>query len=305
MPEITGIHIVLLLGTACLGAWLGWLWRSRRATLEKSVVNAQWQDQLESQRRQQQHLVEQNKTLMEQNSHYRASTKDASSRAAELSDALNEASERRDRLQRQIEDVRTDLEAVVTERDRLQSDRDELAVSADSPALRERDARIAKLTRDLESWQARLPPLIERFRARDAEAGRLETELAAANERIRSLESTLTANESRAAPAGRASRDDALDAASGSNAAPAAAERSNGGDARDVRDDLKMIKGVGPAIEKTLNEMGVFRFDQIAAMTELEIDRIANRLKGFRSRIYREDWMGQARDLQLQAAADQ
>jgi len=46
---------------------------------------------------------------------------------------------------------------------------------------------------------------------------------------------------------------------------------------RDNRDDLKMIKGVGPAIEKTLNEMGIFRFRQIADMSEYEIDRVARR----------------------------
>jgi predicted flap endonuclease-1-like 5' DNA nuclease len=63
------------------------------------------------------------------------------------------------------------------------------------------------------------------------------------------------------------------------------------------RDDLKKIKGVGPAIEKTLNEMGIYQFNQIAEMSEYEIDRVAHRLKGFRSRIYREDWIGQARDL--------
>ena len=64
-----------------------------------------------------------------------------------------------------------------------------------------------------------------------------------------------------------------------------------------LRDDLKRIKGVGPAIEKTLNEMGIYRYEQIAAMSEYEIDRVAQRLKGFHSRIYREDWMGQAREL--------
>jgi predicted flap endonuclease-1-like 5' DNA nuclease len=67
----------------------------------------------------------------------------------------------------------------------------------------------------------------------------------------------------------------------------------------DDKDDLKQIKGVGPAIEKTLNELGILLFDQIADMSEVEIDRVAQRLKGFRSRIYREDWIGQARDLQF------
>ncbi len=62
-------------------------------------------------------------------------------------------------------------------------------------------------------------------------------------------------------------------------------------------DNLKRIKGIGPSIEKTLNEMGIWRFEQIADMSEYDIDRVARRLKGFRSRIYREDWIGQARSL--------
>jgi predicted flap endonuclease-1-like 5' DNA nuclease len=66
----------------------------------------------------------------------------------------------------------------------------------------------------------------------------------------------------------------------------------------DDKDDLKQIKGVGPVIEKTLNDLGIYLFNHIAEMSEYDIDRVAQQLKGFRSRIYREDWMGQARDLQ-------
>jgi predicted flap endonuclease-1-like 5' DNA nuclease len=67
-----------------------------------------------------------------------------------------------------------------------------------------------------------------------------------------------------------------------------------------LRDNLRLIKGIGPAIEKTLNELGIFRYHQIAEMTEYDIDRVSQRLKGFSTRIYREDWIGQARELQLQ-----
>jgi len=66
------------------------------------------------------------------------------------------------------------------------------------------------------------------------------------------------------------------------------------------QDNLKEIRGVGPAIEKTLNGLGIYRFNQIAEMSEYDIDRVAQQLKGFRSRIYREDWIGQARTLQYQ-----
>ena len=69
------------------------------------------------------------------------------------------------------------------------------------------------------------------------------------------------------------------------------------------RDILQAIKGIGPAIEKTLNEMGIFRFQQIAEMSEYDINRVAKHLKGFRSRIYREDWIGQARELRDQESS--
>lgn len=74
-------------------------------------------------------------------------------------------------------------------------------------------------------------------------------------------------------------------------------EIANDDDHEMLRDDLRQIKGIGPAIEKTLNEMGIFRFQQIADLSEYEIDRVAQRLKGFHSRIYRENWIGQAREL--------
>ncbi|MGR1581709.1 NADH-quinone oxidoreductase subunit NuoE [Thalassobius sp. S69A] len=61
-------------------------------------------------------------------------------------------------------------------------------------------------------------------------------------------------------------------------------------------DDLKRIKGVGPKLEQTLNELGFYHFDQIAAWTEAQIAWVDNRLK-FKGRITRDDWIGQAKQL--------
>jgi NADH-quinone oxidoreductase subunit E len=61
-------------------------------------------------------------------------------------------------------------------------------------------------------------------------------------------------------------------------------------------DDLKRIKGVGPKLEQTLNELGFYHFDQIAAWTEAEIQWVDNRLK-FKGRITRDDWISQAKQL--------
>ena len=45
---------------------------------------------------------------------------------------------------------------------------------------------------------------------------------------------------------------------------------------------------------ETLNELGFYHFDQIAAWTEAEIQWVDNRLK-FKGRITRDDWIGQAK----------
>ena len=60
------------------------------------------------------------------------------------------------------------------------------------------------------------------------------------------------------------------------------------------RDDLQTIRGIGSSIEKILNKYDIFRYQQIADITEYEINLIANDIKGLKSQIYREDWIGQA-----------
>ncbi|MBE1298032.1 MAG: NADH-quinone oxidoreductase subunit E [Rhodobacteraceae bacterium] len=61
-------------------------------------------------------------------------------------------------------------------------------------------------------------------------------------------------------------------------------------------DDLKLLKGVGPKLEQTLNELGFFHFDQIAKWTEAEVAWVDSRLK-FKGRIERDGWIVQAAQL--------
>lgn len=58
-------------------------------------------------------------------------------------------------------------------------------------------------------------------------------------------------------------------------------------------DNLKEIKGVGPGLERTLNEMGIYKFAQIAQWGEAEIAWVDARLK-FKGRIVRDGWVAQA-----------
>jgi predicted flap endonuclease-1-like 5' DNA nuclease len=61
-------------------------------------------------------------------------------------------------------------------------------------------------------------------------------------------------------------------------------------------DDLKLISGVGPKLEGTLNELGVWHFTQIAGWRKKEVAWVDERLK-FKGRIERDDWIGQAKIL--------
>jgi NADH-quinone oxidoreductase subunit E len=61
-------------------------------------------------------------------------------------------------------------------------------------------------------------------------------------------------------------------------------------------DDLKLISGVGPQIEKTLHELGVFTFKQVASWKKAECEWVDGYLS-FHGRIDREDWVKQAKAL--------
>jgi len=62
-------------------------------------------------------------------------------------------------------------------------------------------------------------------------------------------------------------------------------------------DDLKLIRGIGPGLESKLNALGVYTFEQIAGFTEADLTWIDENLTAFKGRCFRDDWVGQARDL--------
>jgi len=391
MPELTAIHIGLLGLMLIIGVIIGWITRADRCAKEKIAVSASWQDQLESQQSEHNRLAEQNKSLMDQISQYQASQKDYTNRAKELSDSLKEAFSRRDELQRQMKDLRGNLEVAIAQRDRLRSNQPKNP-QGQAAAIKEKDDKIFHLSRELTSWQSRVPPLVERFQEKNKEAMDLLEELEKAQTRLQALEDMVKSDQTRIEPMDAESLPDGGDASNEPIAVTSAHDTSelqdqiddqsddepdgdvvllnkfdepavnenvdeqvvedtefgavfdadeeqledpanddeeleepanddedadvmdiddaddnaNDADSSDEQesDDLKKIKGIGPAIEHTLNGLGIYRFHQIAEMSEYDIDRVAQQLKGFRSRIYREDWIGQARDFQYQKNDD-
>jgi len=116
-----------------------------------------------------------------------------------------------------------------------------------------------------------------------AERERLAAELAECRSRVGSA----------AASVPRASKPSATSSFSGQATKPEGLSAPRGG----VADDLKRIKGVGPAMEKLLNSLGYFHFDQIAAWEPSDVAWIDDNLEGFKGRATRDNWSAQARDL--------
>ncbi|SOH95546.1 large subunit ribosomal protein L21 [Monaibacterium marinum] len=65
-------------------------------------------------------------------------------------------------------------------------------------------------------------------------------------------------------------------------------------------DDLKKLSGVGPKLEGTLHEIGVYTFAQIAEWTADDVAYMDEKLS-FKGRIDREDWIGQAKTFVAEA----
>ncbi len=60
-------------------------------------------------------------------------------------------------------------------------------------------------------------------------------------------------------------------------------------------DDLQEIEGIGPALEKLLNSLGFYHFDQLAAWTEADVALIDAEMKTFKGRITRDKWVEQSK----------
>lgn len=69
-------------------------------------------------------------------------------------------------------------------------------------------------------------------------------------------------------------------------------------------DDLSRIKGLGPKLRARLDELGVTRFDQIAAWSETDLVAIDAQLGTFAGRPAKDNWIEQARLLASGDLAD-
>ncbi len=63
----------------------------------------------------------------------------------------------------------------------------------------------------------------------------------------------------------------------------------------DHKDDLTAINGIGPKIEKVLNQLGIKSWEQLATLKAADIKRLDDKLVDFTGRITRDEWVPQAK----------
>jgi len=66
------------------------------------------------------------------------------------------------------------------------------------------------------------------------------------------------------------------------------------------KDNLKEIRGIGPAFERVLNSMGIVTFQQVAQWDASTLKQIADKLDTVPERIKRDKWMASAKKLHQQ-----
>jgi predicted flap endonuclease-1-like 5' DNA nuclease len=147
--------------------------------------------------------------------------------------------------------------------------------------------RLARLQDEHEGCETRIEGLAKQLRSRDASLDAMKAELSSALEanenrarKIRSLERR--AAELEAAIEERDERD---------GAPTWLLAHPNG-----VSDDLTTIRGLGPIIEQRLNDLGIYRYRQLAQMTQENAYWIAMRIHVVPGRILRDRWAEQARE---------
>jgi predicted flap endonuclease-1-like 5' DNA nuclease len=169
----------------------------------------------------------------------------------------------------------------------------------------EREKKLSAAQREISDSRGRLLALQSNVDARDrvlAEVKRQLSESGAAEQRCREELASLRAQIDQPPSA---TLDDTASDATVATFLPATSRRAPDAelpprqyDTRPaVVDDLKEINGIGPALEKALNRLGIYRYQQIAGWSDADIEYFDAQLEKFRGRIRRESWTAGAREL--------
>ncbi|MEM8983047.1 MAG: hypothetical protein AAGC71_08480 [Pseudomonadota bacterium] len=308
MPEMTAAVTLIALGSLLLGAIVGWLICARRAEHKRLALKAEWNEQLIAQQKAEKRINNERKNLAAELAAVRTklnevtrttdtvtdlasatgvdelpSIDSANHAPHESSAGIGEAADAGE-----IARLRAALEESYERRDGLRANLTALIERSRklTHSMTEKDDKIFALSRELESWQQRLPPLVERYRESEHNNTIILEQLEAERTLNTELSNTMR---TRIMPLREMSAANSDDAPSSPG--------SNGNGHNTDPNDLKRIRGVGPVLEKTLNKLGIYSLSQVANFTDEDIERISAELPQFPGRIRRDGWIEQARDL--------
>lgn len=165
--------------------------------------------------------------------------------------------------------------------------------------LRRRDEHIARLDREFTALRTRLPALDDALREREASIEDLVAELGRQRQRFASLQQRLAKSQARRLQVeSRAGKIIELSQHRWGSEQEAAHSEAGAADAaRATADNLRRVRGIGPAIERALNRNGVYNYTQLASLGKDRIAWLEERMPGIGKRIARDDWIAQARKL--------
>jgi predicted flap endonuclease-1-like 5' DNA nuclease len=151
-------------------------------------------------------------------------------------------------------------------------------------------AEKSKLLRELDEMQKSLQSAIEEGTLKKSYDPQLESELNTARYRIKQLEFQTKESEEVIARLKNELASAGTKKVNGTHSEVPFARHTE----PTRKDDLTEIKGIGPFIEKRLNMIGIYSFQQLAELTPEMVDRVGAAIEFFPHRIIKDDWVGQA-----------
>jgi predicted flap endonuclease-1-like 5' DNA nuclease len=305
MYLISKIVLCLLLAFA-FGFGLAWLLWHLTTQRREDETNAMWQRRFGDLQRERDTTVAKIRHELEDQRQQiptlETSLRERSDLIAQLEADLIEWREKMPELQ-------TRLDHSETEKDRLHKDNARLQERLAAVEAQQRTANTddSKQREALEDWQRKYEASVAEVRKAEAKVQESEQ---TARDIAEELDASLVAQKASATEA-LAERDkriselmEQLEQARQHSAGPPPKPKGVAPEGlytslpdHHTADDLKKIRGVGPVLEKTLNELGIYFFRQIAEFNDDHIDWVADHINTFGGRIKRDQWVEQAASL--------
>lgn len=222
------------------------------------------------------------------------------SEIAALRERISPLKEKLDAEKRKAQSAENELGLLRIERDELVALKQRIeSEPATRPATNDTDpdqtAVVARLREDMGTMR-------ENLAARDRQILDLELQIKDADARVQELEDRLESWKHRVLPLTRKLKEQHNTIRNFREAQAAPENPDQQTEPSGPTDNLKKIRGIGPALERRLHRHGIHRYEQIAELSEQELIEIAEQLAIAPNLAQRDRWIEQARDLVLQGA---